>query len=71
LRAGQTVTLLLDQHAFAPEPFTPPVTSLDFVIAHAPLGNHLARLRVDGVEGPIVDRTATPPGFLPQRIDIQ
>jgi hypothetical protein len=71
LRAGQTVMLLLGQHAFAPEPFTPPVTSLDFVIADAPVGNHLARLRIDGVEGPIVDHAATPPAFLPQRIDIQ
>jgi hypothetical protein len=71
LRAGQTVTLLLGEHAFAPEPFTPPVTALNFVIEDAPVGDHLARLRIDGVEGPIVDRAAAPPAFLPQRIEIQ
>jgi hypothetical protein len=71
LRAGQPVTLLLGQQAFEPEPFTPPVTALNFVIEDAPVGNHLARLRVDGVESPIVDYEATPPAFLPQRIDIQ
>ncbi len=71
LRAGQSVTLVLGQQAFAPEPFTPPVTSLDFVIEDAPVGNHLARLRVDGIERPIIDHAATPPAFLPQRIDIQ
>ena len=71
LRAGQSVTLVLGQQAYEPEPFTPPVTSLGFVIEDAPAGNHLARLRIDGVEGPIVDYAATPPAFLPQRIDIQ
>lgn len=71
LRAGQTATLILGQAAFAPEAFTPPVTSLDFVIPGAPVGNHLARLRVDGIDSPIIDRAATPPAFLPQRIDIQ
>jgi len=71
LRAGQDATLILGQQAFAPEPFTPPVTSLDFVIPDAPVGDHLARLRVDGIESPIIDRAATPPAFLPQRIDIQ
>jgi hypothetical protein len=71
LRSGQSVTLLLGQQAYAPEPFTPPVTTLDFVIADAPVANHLARLRIDGIESPIIDRAATPPAFLPQRIDIQ
>jgi hypothetical protein len=71
LRAGQAVTLILGQQAFAPEPFTPPVTSLDFVIPDASVGDHLARLRADGIESPIIDRAATPPAFLPQRIDIQ
>jgi hypothetical protein len=71
LRAGQSVTLLLGQQAYAPEPFTPPVTTLDFVIPDAPVANHLARLRIDGIESPIIDRAATPPAFLPQRIDIQ
>jgi hypothetical protein len=71
LRAGQSVTLLLGTQSFVPEPFAPPVTSLDFVIPNAPVGKHLARLRIDGIESPIIDREATPPAFLPQRIEIQ
>jgi hypothetical protein len=70
LRDGQTVRLVLGQLEFAPQPFTPPVTTLTFVIPKAPVGNHLARLRVDGIDSPIIDRTATPPTFLNQRIEI-
>ena len=70
LRAGQTVSLLLGQREFAPQPFLAPTASLDFVIPDAPVGNHLARLRIDGIESPIVDRAATPPVFLDRRIDI-
>lgn len=75
LRAGQTVGLVLGQQEFAPEPFTPPVTALDFVIPDAPVADqasgHLARLRIDGVDSPIIDPGATPPTFLDQRIKIQ
>jgi hypothetical protein len=71
LRAGQTVRLVLGQQESAPEPFTPPVTALSFVIPSAPVANHLARLRIDGIDSPIINRAATPPTFLNQRIDIQ
>jgi hypothetical protein len=71
LRAGQSALLILGQQSYAPEPFTPPVTTLDFAIPDAPVGDHLARLRIDGIESPIIDRAATPPVFLPQRIEIQ
>ncbi|MEQ8651704.1 MAG: DUF4255 domain-containing protein [Kiloniellales bacterium] len=70
LRAGQSVDLLLGQAAVQPEAFTAPVASLDFVIDEAPLGDHLARLRIDGIESPIIDRSATPPVFLNRRIEI-
>jgi hypothetical protein len=73
LRAGQTVRLVLGQQEFAPQPFTPPVTALAFVIPNAPVVNHpghLARLRIDGIDSPIINRAATPPTFLDQRIDI-
>jgi hypothetical protein len=71
LKAGQTVGLVLDQQEFAPQPFTAPATTLGFVIAKAPTGDHLVRLRIDGIESPIIDRTKTPPTFLNQRITIQ
>jgi len=70
LRAGQTVSLLLGQREYAPEPFAAPTGSLDFVLPNAPVGNHLARLRIDGIESPIVDRTGRVPQFLDRRIDI-
>lgn len=70
LRAGQTVTLVLGSQEFAPQAFVPPTTSLAFVIPHAPLGSHLARLRVDGIDSPIIDNSAEPPVFLDQRIVI-
>jgi hypothetical protein len=71
LRAGQTVSLVLGRQEFAPQAFTPPVTTLSFVIPGAPVANHLARLRIDGIDSPIIDRAATPPAFLDQRVDIQ
>jgi len=70
LRAGQSVSLLLGQQEFAPQAFTAPVGTLDFVIANAPLGDHLARLRIDGIDSPIIDRAAEPPVFFNQRINI-
>lgn len=75
LRGGQTVSLVLGQQEFAPQPFTPPVTALDFAIPDAPVADqvsgHLARLRIDGIDSPIIDPGATPPTFLDQRIKIQ
>jgi hypothetical protein len=70
LRRGQQVALVLGQQEFAPEPFVAPVTALDFVIADAPVGSHLARLRIDGIDSPIIDRAADPPVFFNQRIVI-
>ena len=71
LRAGQTVVLVLGQQEVAPQPFTPPATSLAFAIEDAPVGDHLARLRIDGIDSPVIDRSVTPPRFLDQRIEIQ
>ena len=68
LRAGQEAVLLLGQQEFLPQPFaTPTTTSLDFVIKDAPVSpapGFLARLRIDGIESPIIDRSAKPPAFL-------
>jgi hypothetical protein len=70
LRAGQTVALVLGQQELAPQVFVPPVTALDFSIADAPVGSHLLRLRIDGIDSPIIDRSVEPPVFLNQRIVI-
>lgn len=70
LRAGQRVTLLLGQAEYAPNPFVAPTTSLDFTIEDAPADCFLARLRIDGIESPIINRVAEPPVFLNQRVTI-
>lgn len=70
VRQGQRVTLLLGQAEYEPEDFSPPAASLDFVLEDAPAGSFLARLRVDGIESAIIDRAATPPVFLDQRVTI-
>lgn len=71
LRAGQSAVLVLGQDEFAPLAATLPATSLDFAIPKAPVGALLARLRIDGIESPVVDRSKDPPvvpGFLDQRV---
>jgi uncharacterized protein DUF4255 len=73
LRAGQTVVLVLGQDEYLPKSFTPPVAALNFAIPHASTGSHLARLRIDGVDSPIIDVSADPPTtpkFLNQRVVI-
>lgn len=79
LRAGQSVVLVLGQQEYAPEPFLAPTTTLDFAIANAPVSappapglppGHLVRLRIDGIDSPIIDRLAKPPVFLGQRVVI-
>lgn len=70
VRAGQRVSLLLGSGEFAPQPFIADTNSLSFVIPDAPKGDHLARLRVDGIDSPIVNPASTPPAFLNRRIHI-
>lgn len=70
VRSGQSVALVLGQQEFAPQPFAAPTTTLDFVIPDAPPGSHLSRLRVDGIDSPIVDRSTDPPSFLNRRVVI-
>ena len=52
------------------QPFTVDTSHLSFEIPSAPAGNHLARLRVDGVDSPIINPAASPPAFLNRRIQI-
>ena len=73
LRAGQSVVLVLGQDEFVPLGAALPVTSLNFVIPNAPVGSLLARLRIDGIESPVIDLSKEPPavpGFLDQRVVI-
>jgi hypothetical protein len=71
VRTGQAVRLMLGANEFAPQSFADGATTLAFVIPHAPVGHHLARLRIDGIDSPILDPSQTPPVFLDKRIEIQ
>jgi hypothetical protein len=70
VRQRQSVSLVVGQREVRPDEFVPPTDTLQFTIPGATPGNHLARLRVDGIDSPIVDRTVSPPVFLNQRIAI-
>lgn len=73
LRAGQRAVLVLGQDEFLPQGIGSPSNSLSFVIANAPVGSLLARLRIDGIESPIIDMSREPPAtpaFLDQRVVI-
>jgi hypothetical protein len=65
------VRLVLGAAEFVPQPFAAPIATLNFQIPNAPLGDHLARLRIDGIDSPIIDAGKTPPAFLDRRIKIQ
>jgi hypothetical protein len=71
VRPGQRASLVLGDREAIAEPFSTSTASLTFVFAHAPVGSHLARLRVDGIESLVIDRSKTPPVFFDHRITIQ
>lgn len=70
LRPGQTVSLLVGQVEVGPETFVAPTTTLDFIVEDADPGAPLARLRIDGIESPVADRSTAPPTFFNHRITI-
>ena len=70
VRPGQVVSLFLGALEVAPAAFGAATNTLAFVVPNAPVGDHLARLRVDGINSEIIDRTATPPVFLDERIKV-
>lgn len=73
LRAGQHAVLILGQTEYLPQSGGSPATELAFTIPNAPVGSHLARLRIDGIESPIIDLSREPPAvpvFLNQRVVI-
>ena len=52
-----------------PDPFTAPVSfqDLTFDLGVLPAGDYFVRLRVDGIDSLLVDRTVTPPRFDPSQ----
>jgi hypothetical protein len=64
LRPGQSVSLALGSRSFAADSITEETSALAFTQLDIPPGPAAARLRVDGVESPWIDRNATPPAIL-------
>jgi hypothetical protein len=63
VKPGQTVRLNVAGRESAPAPFTAPTGTLDFVFADLPAGAQWIRLRIDGADSVLVDRTTVPPRF--------
>jgi hypothetical protein len=67
LRKGQQAVLVVGQQEFLPQtPAAFPASALDFDLTNvsaSPPSGSLVRLRIDGIESPIVDRSTTPPSF--------
>jgi hypothetical protein len=60
---AQPVSLLLGSREVRAEPRDEPTPTLSFPVTLAPPGRHWLRLRVDGVDSLLVDRSARPPVF--------
>lgn len=63
IRPGQRATLLLGSDEIAAAPHPAQTDTLSFILGEAVAGTHRYRLRVDGVDSLLVDRSVTPPAF--------
>lgn len=63
VRPGQRVWLLLGSRQAAAGPIDAATNALTFRIERAEAGRHRLRLRVDGVDSPLVDHSVSPPAF--------
>ncbi|WP_313696945.1 DUF4255 domain-containing protein [Achromobacter sp.] len=72
LLPGQAASLLLGDRELPAEPATAPASALIFEWRDAPPAGtrFLARLRVDGIESPLVDREAVPVRYLDRQIEL-
>jgi hypothetical protein len=72
IRVGQKASLLMDTSEAPAHAFAANAPTLDFDFPDAPPagGTPLLRLKVDGVESVVVDRSAVPPVFFNDRITL-
>ncbi len=70
IRPGQRLSLLFGSREIAGTSPTAVTGNLRFTIPDAEPGEHLARIRVDGIDSPVADRGATPPRFLPMTVTV-
>jgi hypothetical protein len=65
---GQEVLLLLSERAIPLEPVAGATAALAFEVRDLPAGRYPMRLRVDGIDSHLVDRSVSPPVFDPAQI---
>ena len=64
VRPHQSASIVLGAREVPAEPHLNPTGTLTFEVEEALPGDHLVRLRIDGIDSLLVDRTSTPPTFL-------
>jgi Pvc16 N-terminal domain len=70
VRPTQRASLIVGSREVPANPHPAVTSTLTFTIPDAPVGIHRVRLRVDGIDSQLVDRSASPPVFLDHRIEI-
>lgn len=63
VRPGQPASMLLSDREVVAEPLAVPGPDLVFEVADVATGDHFVRVRIDGVDSQLVDRTTVPPTF--------
>jgi hypothetical protein len=63
VRPSQRASLLVGGTECAALPVAAPVDQLEFDVTGVPAGTYFARLRVDGIDSFLIDRSVTPPQF--------
>jgi hypothetical protein len=63
LQPEQRAALLLGDREFRAQPHLLPTDELEFCLKDVPSGDYFVRLRIDGVDSLLVDRSVTPPVF--------
>jgi hypothetical protein len=70
IQPGQSASLLVGTRDVSLGRITVATGSINVVVADAPTGESLLRVRVDGIDSPIIDRSAIPPVFHNYRVTI-
>ncbi|MFP2933438.1 DUF4255 domain-containing protein [Pyxidicoccus sp. 3LG] len=70
VQPGQRVSLIVGDREFKAEALAVPGGSLSFLLKGLTPGKYRVRLRVDGVDSLVVDRTTTPPTFVGPELEV-
>jgi hypothetical protein len=70
VRPHQRASIIVGALEALAEPHNATTNALSFEIIDAPVGTHFLRLRIDGIDSLLVDRSVTPPVFLDRRVVI-